>query len=520
MTNAEPRRGIPASWIAIAAFFALVAVPRPAIPLIDGDVYWHIRAGETVLETNAVPMVDTWSIVGDGMRWISQDWLSNVLLASGWRLGEFGPTFLSFFWALLVVVALAFLWWSYARRKPDAGWLGRIVWLATGLIVAGPVLGVRVQVIDLTLGAAVLACLWSYQADGQWRWLIALPIVALAWANLHAGWPLLFLLGGAVIAGELIDRLFERLSPMPFRDVGRLALALAVSVPMIAINPNGLALYLYPLETSSIAAHRDFVSEWQPPDPGTFIGQVFIVFTVVFVLPALWLGFRRLRGADLLIMAGLSVMIGLGARFLLVAPLIAATAGLALEPALAGTGLGRRFGPILRRLGTPRRSGAYSLVNGLLVVVVVLAGIGVTLARTAPSVQADMVDDHMPVAAVDWIIANDPGDRPLNQYSWGGYLGLRVPEDPVFIDGRSDIYGDAPIRDYADAVTLRSDPAELLESHRIDYVLFPLDQPLAHWLDESRDWEPVYSDHLAGVWVRTLREEAAGTPRSDSRFAS
>ena len=75
---------------------------------------------------------------------------------------------------------------------------------------------------------------------------------------------------------------------------------------MIAINPNGLDLYTYPLQTSSIAAHRDFVSEWQPPDPGTFIGQVFIVFTVVFVLPALWLGLRRLRTADLLTMAGLT----------------------------------------------------------------------------------------------------------------------------------------------------------------------------------------------------------------------
>ncbi len=131
------------------------------------------------------------------------------------------------------------------------------------------------------------------------------------------------------------------------------------------------------------------MSEWQPPDPGTFIGQVFIVFTVVFVLPALWLGLRRLRAADLLTMAGLTVMIALGARFLLVAPLIAATAGLALEPALAGTRLGRRFGPILRRLGTPRRSGTYSLVNGALVAVVVFAGFAVTLARTAPSVQAE-----------------------------------------------------------------------------------------------------------------------------------
>lgn len=43
--SASRRRGIPASWAVIAALFALVALPRSAIPLIDGDVYWHIRAG-------------------------------------------------------------------------------------------------------------------------------------------------------------------------------------------------------------------------------------------------------------------------------------------------------------------------------------------------------------------------------------------------------------------------------------------------------------------------------------------
>jgi hypothetical protein len=498
------RRGIPASAIAVAAFFALVALPRPAIPVIDGDAYWHIHAGETILDTGSVPKTDPWSIVGEGLRWTSQDWGSNVLHALGWRAGELGPSVLSIGFALLVVAALAMLWWGFKRRHPTAGWLGRIVWLAAGLIVAGPTLGVRVQVVDLTFGAAVLACLWAFEADRRWRWLVALPLITLLWANLHAGWPLVFLLGGARIVGDAVDRLLTRGSPLPWADLGRLGAALAASVPMIAINPNGVDLYLYPLRTSSIAAHRDFVSEWQPPDPGTFIGQAFIVFTVLFVVPALWLGLRRLRAADLLTMVGLTVMIALGARFLLVAPLIAATAGMALEPALAESGLGRRFGPILARLGTPRSRGPYSTVNGVLVAVAVLAGLGVTWARVAPSVQADMIDDHMPVAAVDWIIENDPGDRPFNMYSWGGYLGLRVPEDPIYIDGRSDIYGDAPIREFADAVYLRSDPQALFDKYEIDYVLFGTDQLLAGWLQESDEWERVYTDDLASIWVRAV----------------
>ena len=230
---------------------------------------------------------------------------------------------------------------------------------------------------------------------------------------------------------------------------------------------------------------------------------MFIVFTVLFVLPALWIGLRRLRAADLLTMVGLTVMIALGARFLLVAPLIAATAGLGARAGAGRVAWAVDSRPILARLGTPRARGAFSMVNGGLVAVAVLAGLAVTWARVAPSVQADMIADHMPVAAVDWIIENDPGDRPFNMYSWGGYLGLRVPEDPIYIDGRSDIYGDAPIREFADAVYLRSDPQALFDKYEIDYVLFGMDQLLAGWLDENVGWQRVYADDLAAVWVRS-----------------
>ena len=113
-------------------------------PLIDGDVFWHLRAGATVLRDGAVPKVDTWSIVGDGMRWISQDWLANVLLALGDRLGSIGYTVLSFAGQPRRRRAAPPLVRGWTPR-PEAGWLGRIVWLAAGLIVAGPTLGVRVR---------------------------------------------------------------------------------------------------------------------------------------------------------------------------------------------------------------------------------------------------------------------------------------------------------------------------------------------------------------------------------------
>src|SRR5206468_11780754 len=91
-----PGRGVPASTAAVVGFFFAAVLPRATWPLIDGDVWWHIRAGEEVLRTGRIPNVDSWSIVAAGRPWTSQDWLANVILALGNGMGEWGRTALSF----------------------------------------------------------------------------------------------------------------------------------------------------------------------------------------------------------------------------------------------------------------------------------------------------------------------------------------------------------------------------------------------------------------------------------------
>jgi hypothetical protein len=76
------------------------------------------------------------------------------------------------------------------------------------------------------------------------------------------------------------------------------------------------------------------------------------------------------------------------------------------------------------------------------------------------------------------------------------------PAHLVYIDGRSDIYHDAPIRRYAETVLLERDPQAVLNEDRIDFVLFDVDTPFAQWLDASAEWRRAYGDDLAGVWVR------------------
>ncbi len=262
-------RGLAASGIAVIAFFMAAVLPSATWPLIDGDVWWHLRAGEEILATGAVPRADSWSFTAFGTPWISQDWLTNAAMAAIRGTDPLGETVLSLTFGLLVVAAFAVLWRTIGVRNPAVRWAWRIVWLTLGLILAAPVLGVRVQIVDLLLSAVVLWLLARYLVDRQRRWVVALPFVAAAWANLHAGWPMLFLLGGAVLVGEAGDRLLHRsvspgpLEPRQLRDLG---LALIVAFGALALNPNGTALWGYPA-----ARHRQLGD--QPVHPRVVPGD-------------------------------------------------------------------------------------------------------------------------------------------------------------------------------------------------------------------------------------------------------
>lgn len=497
-------RALPASALAVIAFFAVALLPRSTWPLIDPDVWWHIRAGKEVLQTGRVPAAETWSLTAFGQPWTSQDWLSNVLLAAGSRLGDWGWTLLSLVAALIVVAAFAVLWSAVRLRDRDAGWFGRVIWFSVALLLAGPVLGVRVQVVDLLLAAVVLWLLWRFMIDRQRRWPALLPLVAVAWVNLHAGWVLLFLFGGAVVVGEIVDRLLRRgVSPNPLslRQLGWLAACLATSAGGLVLNPNGIGIYAYPAYTAGIGALADFVGEWQRASLDNLFGWLLLGFVLLGVVPTLMLARRTIRTADALILIGVTAMSVIAIRFLLITgPIGAAIVTVHLAPALARTSLGRRTSTVLDRLASPR-TGRLATINLVLAGLLVILGCGIAFMRAMPASQHEEIGREFPVDAVRWLATHDAGERIFNKYEWGGYLGLELPDKPIFIDGRADVYGDGIIREYVHVIGV-DDPATVLDRYRIDHVLYQPGSPLALWLDESGGWVRAYVDREAAVWVR------------------
>jgi hypothetical protein len=108
---------------------------------------------------------------------------------------------------------------------------------------------------------------------------------------------------------------------------------------------------------------------------------------------------------------------------------------------------------------------------------------------------------HYPEAALTYIEENGLAERRMyNAYHWGGYLLWRGY--PVYIDGRADVYGDAFMDEYVLAYQLRGDWRKPLERYGVEYVLIESGASLAALLEESDEWQRVYRDDLAVVFVR------------------
>ena len=62
--------------IALPVLAALIA------PMSTVDLTYHLRAGAEILDSGAIPTVDTWTFTAAGQPWFDQQWGAQVVLAA------------------------------------------------------------------------------------------------------------------------------------------------------------------------------------------------------------------------------------------------------------------------------------------------------------------------------------------------------------------------------------------------------------------------------------------------------
>lgn len=91
----------------------------------------------------------------------------------------------------------------------------------------------------------------------------------------------------------------------------------------------------------------------------------------------------------------------------------------------------------------------------------------------------------------------------LNEFVYGGYLLWAMPEHPVFLDGRADVFEwTGVLAEFGSWATLQSDPNALLDKYGIQFCLMMPQSPMAHILPLMHNWKAVYSDRNSVIFVR------------------
>ena len=120
----------------------------------------------------------------------------------------------------------------------------------------------------------------------------------------------------------------------------------------------------------------------------------------------------------------------------------------------------------------------------------------------AYSVSTDQqVHSGLPMKAVEWLRANQPEGRMFNAYNWGGYLQWELPQYPVFIDGRADLYGEKTISNWWSVVNATDDGLALLDAWQVNFVILEPGWPILEKLNQI-GWQVLYKDEVAIIMGR------------------
>jgi hypothetical protein len=108
---------------------------------------------------------------------------------------------------------------------------------------------------------------------------------------------------------------------------------------------------------------------------------------------------------------------------------------------------------------------------------------------------------EFPVDAANFLRRIEPSGPIYNDFDWGGFLTWYLPQYPVSIDGRNDLYGDEFVADYLIFNSGdRTDGDPHLDEAGI--VLLKKDAQLAKLLKHDSRFRFVYEDRLADVFLR------------------
>ncbi len=414
--------------LALAALltFAGVVAFNLKFSVLDLDVWWHLKVGDWIVQHAAFPHTGILSRSAANRPWAAYSWGYEVLLSRFYAW--FGLIGIGIYGTLLTLVVAFSAYWM-VRRLSGRFWPA--CFLAAACCYAFLFLMMpRPVFFSIALLCVTLTLILEAQRSGRVRLLYWLPLVFLLWANLHIQFIYGLAVVGLFVACNATQRLADNLG-LPLKFLGPVTLPLRPVTAVFGgcvlatlISPYSYHLYGVILEYSRSKLIYSMITELQPLSFRGYENYAELLLAGAAFFAVGWQKRTSLFELALLVFACVLAFRTMRDSWFLC---IAAAACIADTPLEMAT---------RERVETPvELAGIFATVAVALLL----------LARGADFTTAGLdrtITGMFPVNAANFVIRNRVPGPLYNTFDWGGFLTFYLPQYPVVVDGRTDLYGD------------------------------------------------------------------------------
>lgn len=465
-------------------------------PVWHTDVWGHLAYGRFIWSVGSIPATEPLMPLAVGVSFVDTAWLSQLIgFAARSYLGIPGLQGLH---AIAITICTALLA-SRCYQVTRHGWFSAIAVVGFLGLAWGPLSILRPQLAGLACFVVLLFRLSSRRLHRS-DWIV-IPLLFVAWANLHGSFPLGLLLLGCVVMGRSID-VFRRTGSwqavIADNRVRRNLLLLELAAAAVLVNPYGLAIYSEVLRVPSNANLAD-LTEWHPLGlrelPGTVFGVAAVALAVLYRSSP-----RRVRSWEVLTLVILGWSTLCSSRMIVWWAPVAA-----LLLSIHGYAVWRRWRHLPIVPEPPMRTGKWSVVSvGLIWIFFAYSPLGVQIVHgKSPRGDRSMSSDT-PQAAVKYLREKQPKGQIFNTYEWGDYLQWTLPNLKVFVNSHAHLVPREVWQAYMHISDGQSGWEDYLDRYGVNTVVIDQQyrESLIKKLKESDKWKLDFEQDGQLVFIR------------------
>ncbi len=452
----------------------------------DLDIWWHLKVGDWIVQNSAFPHTGILSRTAANRPWVAYSWGYEILLSRAYAW--FGLLGMGMFGVLLTLAVAYCIFWMLRRLA------GRF-WPAFGLtaIVCSAFLFdmmPRPGFFSIILFSITLTLILEANRVGQVQKLYWLPLIFVFWSNLHIQFIYGLFLVGLFLGVNLVQRVAAQFGLLPGLltpaavPLGPLTIVFVACMLATLIGPYSYHLYGVIVSYSHAKLTYSMIKELQPLSFRAYSNYV-----------------ELLLGAAGFFVVGRQKRIDLFKLALLVCASVAAFRTMRDAWFLCIPAAAFIADALFEETEHEPHETAFQLAGVFACVAVTLLlfarGTGFTTRGLDRAISATF-----PVNAVNFLRQNPPPGPLYNTFDWGGFLMWYMPQYPVSVDGRNDLYGDE--MDGRSFKTDNGDPSYSSDPvlNESGVVLLQKTDGLVSTLDLDSRFRKIYEDQLATVFVR------------------